>query len=295
MNQPPLSVNGSDPLERMEAQLAAIARAMPYPPTPDIAAAVMTGAATGAMSDVKAGARRIPPSPAGRLPPVMRQPAGSKRAGLPRLAWAAALALVLAAVLLSVPAVRAGLLDFLQIGAVRIQVGATATPPDSTAAATPVRLESVFDLAGQTTLDNARQRAGFPVRLPAYPPDLGEPDDVFMQFDDPGQGAASVVLVWRQAGDPTQARLSLHALDSRGIYEKYVKSDGPTVELTLVNNQEAVWTTGPYVLRTRGGRSEEMRLIDGYVLIWLVDGVTYRLETDLSKEEAIRIAESLQE
>jgi hypothetical protein len=35
------------------------------------------------------------------------------------------------------------------------------------------------------------------------------------------------------------------------------------------------------------------RLVEGQVLIWEADGITYRLETELSMEEAVAIAESL--
>jgi hypothetical protein len=35
------------------------------------------------------------------------------------------------------------------------------------------------------------------------------------------------------------------------------------------------------------------RLIDGRVLIWEQGSITYRLETDLEMDEAVKIAESL--
>jgi hypothetical protein len=38
---------------------------------------------------------------------------------------------------------------------------------------------------------------------------------------------------------------------------------------------------------------ELKRLIDGHVLIWTEGDITFRLETDLSVEEAIQVAESL--
>jgi len=47
-------------------------------------------------------------------------------------------------------------------------------------------------------------------------------------------------------------------------------------------------------LRMRGGDLEFTRLIEGHVLIWTMGDVTYRLETELSLEEAIKIAESLE-
>jgi hypothetical protein len=40
---------------------------------------------------------------------------------------------------------------------------------------------------------------------------------------------------------------------------------------------------------------QELVLVRGNVLIWSLEGVTYRLETTLSLEEALRIAESFEE
>jgi hypothetical protein len=36
------------------------------------------------------------------------------------------------------------------------------------------------------------------------------------------------------------------------------------------------------------------RLVEGNVLIWFENGLTYRLESDLSLEETVRVAESLE-
>jgi hypothetical protein len=41
------------------------------------------------------------------------------------------------------------------------------------------------------------------------------------------------------------------------------------------------------------GDTQFMRMIEGQVLIWADGDVTYRLESDLSLEEALKIAESL--
>jgi len=67
------------------------------------------------------------------------------------------------------------------------------------------------------------------------------------------------------------------------------------LEETRVNNLHAVWTEGPYVLLMQNGGMRVTRMIDGHVLIWEDGGVTYRLETDLSMEEAVKIAESLEQ
>ncbi len=269
------SMNGTDPVERLEAQLVATARALPYPPTPDLAA-IFRGA--------------LPARPAARRRPPLSA----------RLGWAvAAILLVLLLGLLAVPAVRAGVLEFLRIGAVRIHLVAPATPtpaptvtgtppPTPTPTATP--LASVLDLAGQTTLADARVRAGFAIGLPTYPADLGEPDEVFLQDLD----GSAVVLVWLEPNQPTQVRLSLHILSSSVLVDKLLKQNPPGFEFTQVNGQQAVWTTGPYLIVARNGNYTQTRLVTGHVLIWTAGRLTYRLETDLPLDEAVRIAESIQ-
>lgn len=228
---------------------------------------------------------------------VKRQLAGEGRAGLVvrsrrPLAWAALLILVLLAAVLASPPVRAALLEWLQIGAVRIfQTGPAVTPivsemhpatgPTPTTAPT-----SLLDLAGETSLANARSRMDFPIRLPAEPPDLGLPDKVFLQT----LGGPVVILVWLDPDLPGQVRLSLHILGP-GTFAG--KSTPRVLQETTVDQQPALWVEGPHFLQLEGQRYDERRLVDGNVLIWTEGDLTYRLETDLSIEEAIRIAESL--
>ncbi|HEX8682911.1 MAG TPA: hypothetical protein VF707_11390, partial [Ardenticatenaceae bacterium] len=210
------------------------------------------------------------------------------------LGWAALLLLMLAG-LLAVPQVRAGLLEVLRIGAVRILlVEPTPTVSSSGQApvtATPVPRTAALGLVGETTLDEAQREAGFPVRLPTYPADLGPPDQVFLQDLD----GAVVVLVWLDPTDPREVRLSLHQLANTTFAEK---GEPESIERTTVHGRPAIWSEGPYVLQFRRADGTYMglqRLVTGNVLIWQEEdgGVTYRLETDLPLDEARRIAESL--
>ena len=66
------------------------------------------------------------------------------------------------------------------------------------------------------------------------------------------------------------------------------------IEETQVNGQRAIWAVGPYPLFLRNGDIQFTRLIEGHVLIWSDGDVTYRLETDMDLEEALKIAESLE-
>jgi hypothetical protein len=281
--------NGTDPAERWQARLAATARAFAYPRTPDLLAAVRPAALA---------APRLAPAPS-------RRPA---RPAARRLSWAYGLALVavLLVALLSVPGVRAGVLRFLQLGAVRILLGPTETPTTAptTAALTPTPrppptpLSSVLDIAGETTLAEAREHLSFPIRLPAYPADLGEPDRVYVQGQSGPEGGAALILVWLAPDDPGRVRLALYMLDSEAVadklYNDVVKKAPPELETAVVDGRVAIWTTGPYVLQTPLGWLVERRLIQGHVLIWADEALTYRLETDLPLDEAVRIAESLE-
>lgn len=270
MNEP-----GSQPVnEQLERQLRRAARHLPYPPTPDLAAGV-----------------RRPAKPA--VPPARR------------LAWVALGLIVVAALLFTVPPVRAALLEALRLGAVRIflsqptpTVPPTATPissgpidpgrpPTVTPVPSPAPLFSLLDLAGETTLAEAQAQVDFPIRLPAEPPDLGLPDRVFVQdFDGP-----LVILLWLAPGDPNQIRLSLHLLGPNVFAGKGAPQ---VVEETTVHGRPALWLEGPHLLQLRGGGYELKRLVEGNILVWVEGKITYRLETDLPLDEAISVAESLQ-
>jgi hypothetical protein len=226
-----------------------------------------------------------------------------QRARFARRAAFALLALVaLCAALLIVPPVRAAILNFLRIGAVQINLvepaptptalptstpQSTLTPqPAITPTATPRPLGSVLDLGGQTTLAEARGQVSFPIKLPAHPSDLGPPDAVFLQ----DLGDQTVMLVWTDPAQPRRVRLALQVLGPDAFVEKVQPR---VITTALVNGQPAVWAVGEYLLKTRNGNTDIRRLITGNVLIWREGDITYRLETDLPMDEAVKIAESL--
>jgi hypothetical protein len=142
-------------------------------------------------------------------------------------------------------------------------------------------------MAGEMTLEAAQEKVSYPILLPAYPLDLGLPDRVFVQEAD----GAMTILVWLAPQQPDQVQLSLHLLPPNSWAIK--KIDPTVITETNVNGQYAIWATGPYAMRLENGDIQFIRMINGNVLIWDDGNVTYRLETDLPLEEAIRIAESL--
>jgi hypothetical protein len=211
---------------------------------------------------------------------------------LPLWRWWLPLAAMVLLTLLLVPPARADLQSLIRIGAVRIGLAQPphATPrPGSAVTPTPTPLASPLDLAGATTLQQARAQAGFLLQLPVYPPDLGQPQHVFLQ----NLNGPMVALVWVDAAQPSHVRLALFEM-SNGLY--VYKSGAEVVAETTVHGQPALWTQGPYIVQVLvNGQviDDTRRLVTGHVLIWTDNGITYRLETDQPLDEAVRIAESL--
>lgn len=221
----------------------------------------------------------------------------------------------LTAGLLAVPAVRAAIVTWLEIGSVRIWLGEEpSTPPavqpptvEVTTTMQPLRevvptepkggavqanatttvLSTLLDFSGETTLEAAQASVDFPILLPTVPTELGAPDRVFLQR---AEGDA-VILVWLAQGEPDNVRMSLHLLGPGAfIY----KMQPPSLAAVEVNGNRAIWTDGPYFLQAGDGWGNR-RLVDGHVLIWAEGTMTYRLESTLDPNAAVAVAESLQE
>jgi hypothetical protein len=235
------------PEELVEAKVMDAARRTLYPPTPDISAAVT---------------RRLQH----RKPPLVLT--------LARIA--AVLALMLAALFATVPEVRAAMLSLLRIGAVTL-VRETPVP-----ALTLDPVSTVLMLDGRSTLAAARENLPFDIRLPAYPPDLGSPDHVYVP------DSSSAVLVWAEE-ETIRLVLTIHTLD-RGMFKYYPWSETGT----RVNGEYAAWLTEPHTLFDADGEVITRRIVHDHVLIWYDGDLTYRLETDLPMGEAVKIAESLE-
>jgi len=259
--------------ELFEKRLISIATGLDYPRTPDITQSVMT---------------RLRPSTRSRL--ISR-----------RLAWSLTILLILFSSLMLIPPARAAIIEFIQIGIVRIFRNAPTPPPPvegtpstmipvtATPGPTSQSLIPILEgLAGEMTLEEAEQTVDFPIRLPSYPPDLGRPDRSFVQDAD----GDMVILVWLDPQQPDRVLMSLHFIP-RGSWA-IDKVEPTLIKETEVNGQRAIWAVGPYPLRLYNGDIEFTRLINGHVLIWQAGDITYRLETDLPLEGAIKIAESLQ-
>ncbi len=267
-----------------DERLKEVARHFRYPPTPDVAG--------GVLERIENGSR-----PRARL----------------QSAWVVTGLLVLALVVLfAVPGVRAEIVRFLRVGVVRIfPVGATQTaipePPQIPLTATPMGLAPntlppqstntpftsppgpLYDitkagLAGETTLEAASASVPFLIRLPAYPANLGAPERVFLQED-----GGMVILVWTNPANPRKVLLSLYEIGPGSVI--IGKFEPRVIQETQVNGKYAVWVQGPYLVELTNDTYNWRRLVEGNTLIWEVEGITYRLESDLTLEETVTIAE----
>ena len=272
--------------ELFEKQLLAVASRLDYPRTPDIAGFIM---------------------PRFRAATRARFRLTSKA-----LAWSLTIILVLCSSLMLIPPARAAIIEFIQIGIVRIFPRTETPTPEPTptltlgstlpTTATPIAeapltatsvaptsdlLQDLDRFAGRTTLANAQKRVSYSILLPTYPADLGEPDYVFVQ-DAKG---IMTILVWLDPQQPERVLMSLHIIPEGSWAIDKMKPQ--VIQETSVNGRRAVWAVGPYPIRLSNGDIDFTRLIDGNVLIWTDDNLTYRLETDQSLEEAIKTAESL--
>ncbi|MEU0151360.1 hypothetical protein [Micromonospora fulviviridis] len=192
-----------------------------------------------------------------------------------RRRWRRWLAAALAALLLAaLPPGRAAIADavagLLRFSGVIIETTPAPDPP-----------------AGVPSPLPAQRHVRFPIRVPAA---LGAPEQVLVADPD-GTGAYRVATLLYRGG-----ALRLDAFDGRLDPVFHKQLGGPGVEWVTVDGDFAVWIGGPhelaYVDRAGVERVETARLAAA-TLIWEDAGVSYRLEGQLSRDAAVRIAASL--
>jgi hypothetical protein len=182
---------------------------------------------------------------------------------------------------LAIPDARSALLRFLQIGGERIEL------VDKLPEVSPTPPELDLMLGLRVPLAEARRRAAF---------DLLELDD----------GPDSVYVgdrgtVWFLYGRPDAARLLVAQTPRLGVDEafllKKLVASGTSVERVFVRGEPAYFLSGePHAVLLVGRDgipiTETARLARD-VLVWEEDGRTVRIEGELTREEALALAESL--
>jgi hypothetical protein len=268
----------------LDRALADLAASLEFPPTPDLAAAVT------ARLDQDPVAER--PAPAARGRRWLGGLAGWRRLAVAGLA----LVLLAVAVLVASPGTREAVARRLGLRGIGVELGG---PPPSTATTTPGgRLD--LGLGERVTLEEARRRVGFPLLIPGAG-GLERPDAVFVSEAVPAGGRAD--LVWgERPGLPasafTDAGLLITQFRGEPTPEFLKKVTGAgIVEFVEVGGEPGYFFSGePHFFTYRdaaGNLRDEQTRLAGNTLIWQRGDLTLRLEGELSKEEAVRIAESM--
>lgn len=229
----------------------------------------------GRALDVPDGHDLVPVVLAGIGPRSAPRPARRKRVLVVAVALVAALAATLA-----IPDARSALFRVLHIGGERIEL-VDELPRVS------VEPDLELGLGERVTLEAARRRSGFDLRELDDPPDrayLGERGTVWFLYGEPERVRLLV------------AQTPLHALDRELVLKKLA---GPEtqVERVSVDGSPGVFVSGEshflLLLDEDGQIVEESARLARDVLIWESGGVAYRLEGELEREEALRLAGSL--
>jgi hypothetical protein len=181
---------------------------------------------------------------------------------------------------LAIPDARSALFRFLTIGGERIEL-VDELP------AVPVEHDLELTLGNQVTLEEARRRSEFGVRELET-----DPDRVYL--GDRG-------TVWFLYGSPASPRLLLAQtplafLDEQLILKK-LASPETSVEQVDVDGSPGYFLSGAahvvFLLDESGQIIDESARLARDVLVWEQDGVAYRLEGELSREDALELAAEL--
>jgi rRNA maturation protein Nop10 len=248
-------------MSELELALVDLGRRIEFPPTPDVAPRVRARLAEG-----------------GAPKRTMRRPYGHRRT----LAIALAALAVAVGAVMAVPQTRAAILEFFHLRGVTIErVGTLPT--------VPVRNE-LGPLGKRVSLDEARELADFGVVVPEA---LGEPDEVYFWDGNPPGGMVSLVYGSRE--HPRAFVTEFRASVERVIFKK-VATD-TRVEQVRIDGDPGYFLSGSphqfsYVDRYGEYREELVRLV-GNTLVWERGPVTLRLEADVSKADALKIAHSV--
>ena len=220
----------------------------------------------------------------------------------------AAVAIALLAVLAFSPQARATATEILRLRGVEIFRGPVPSPTPSPsrspvssgAVQTPVPTIDQVTLGDLVTLGDAEKRAGFRAVVPTDPA-LGGPDAVYVRAV---QGSTAISFAYGPRPDiPVSSQLGLSALVTEfgGHLEAAVLGkvvpQGTKLELLTVNGAPGAWLEGaPHqVFYTTNNASsfvlDTLRLA-GNTLIWEQNGLVMRVEAQVDKATALRIAAS---
>jgi hypothetical protein len=212
---------------------------------------------------------------------------------------AALLLIAIASALVLFPEARNAIADRLGLRGVLIRWVDELPSPE------PSQVGAPLLLGRPVTLDEAQAAVDFPVRVPTAA-GFDAPGEIYLLDQDQG---AMVSFVYPAApGLPASDETGVGALltqfqgeADRGLIEKGLQDVGAQqteLEAVTVGGEPGFWISGAphgffFVCYDVGECRQERYRLAGNVLLWEQDGVTLRLESAISLEEALAIAESI--
>jgi hypothetical protein len=256
-------------VNELEQVLLEAGRRIEYPPTPELAASV--------------AARLASVTPARERPLARR-----------RLVLALALLAVAVGAAFAVPGARTAILEWLGLRGATVQ--RVETLPETQRQGAPAA--AGLRLGTPVTLAQARARVSFAV---AVPETLGEPDEVYVAFDVPGGRVSLVYLPGERLPKEPQSGIGLLLTEFRGAnapeFVGKLAAGGTRVEEVTVAGGPGIWLSGePHEVFFRDARGEirtDTIRLAGNTLLWEREGLLLRVESALTREQAIRVAGSV--
>jgi hypothetical protein len=245
-------------MSELELALVDLGRRIEFPPTPELAPRVRTRLAAG----------RAP-----RAPFTRRH----------TLALAFALLAVAIGAVMAVPQTRAAILEFFHLRGVAIE-----RVEELPTVSTQQDFNKLF-VGEPVSLAEARRRADFEVVVPEA---LGDPDGIYYQETPPG---GMVSFVYGTLEQPRALVTEFHATVKDVILKKAAADT--EIEAVNVDGEPGYWLSGePHdfsYLDENGEFRQELVRLAGNTLLWERGPLTLRLEADVPKAQALRIARSV--
>jgi hypothetical protein len=139
------------------------------------------------------------------------------------------------------------------------------------------------------SLREARDRVAYELLLPGAP-GLGDPDEVYA--GEPPNGKVVTLVYSARPGLPPlgDTGIGLFLTELPGGIESAYLPEGTSLETVQVGGERGYWAPAGRGVPSPVGQTGRL---GGSVLLWEREGVALRLQADVSKREAIRIAESV--
>jgi hypothetical protein len=213
-----------------------------------------------------------------------------------RWALAAVAVIAIVAVLLAYAPTRTAIADWVNLHTRLSHTTVLPTPSPRP----PGPIGERLGLGGATTLDGARRGVTWPVLVPRA---LGAPDEVYLQTAFPSGGEVTLVY-GPETGIPVAAETGCSVLvtEARGtvneVFFGKIVAEGTTVTPVTVAGGEGWWIAGsPHVFfftDASGNVINETLRLATNTLVLVVDGTVVRIEGDMTEQQALEIAGTLQ-